>query len=86
MTPLRTFLIATLTVIMRPRLWATAFVMARRFAPDRWWATRPFLPLPDPALLRFRGITQYGDPSHAPDPYDIVVWLRWCKAENQRQR
>lgn len=86
MSPLRTFLAAARAVIIRPRLWATALVMFRRFAPDRWWARRPFLPLPDPALLRFRGITQYGDPAHAPDPYDIIAWLRWCKAENQRRR
>lgn len=86
MNPLRSFLTAFRVVIIRPRLWRTSLVMARRFAPDRWWARRPFLPLPDPALLRFRGITQYGDPEHRPDAYDILVWLRWCKAENQRLR
>jgi len=86
MKPLRTFLTAVRVVLARPRLWPTALVMARRFAPDRWWARRPFLPIPDPALLRFRGITQYGDPDHSPEAHDIAAWLRWCKAENVRRR
>ena len=86
MNPLRTYLVAALHVSVRPRLWRTALVMARRFAPDRWWASRPFLPLPDPAMLRFRAITQYGDADHRPDPYDIIAWLNWSKAENQRHR
>lgn len=80
-----TFFIAIRAVLLRPSLWRTALRQARRFAPDGWWHRRPFLPVPDPALLRFRTITQYGDADQAPRVDDLVVWLRWCKSENQRQ-
>lgn len=77
---------AVVAVIARPALWGTALVEYRRLLPDEWWRRRPFLPAPDPALLRFRAETQYGDPEHAPDADDLVAWLQWCKAENRRQR
>jgi hypothetical protein len=35
--------------------------------------------LPDAAYLRFRLVTQYGDPAHEPDPDDVVAWLEWCR-------
>jgi hypothetical protein len=73
-------------VARHPALWRTALVQWRRLVPDRWWVRRPFLPLPDAALLEFRSITQYGDPDHAPEPDDLVAWLGWCKAENRRCR
>ena len=50
----------------------------RRLAPRRWWARRPFLPVPDRAWLRFRMETQYGDPAHRPEPDDVVAWLEWA--------
>ncbi len=86
MSPLRTFVVAGVAVLRRPSLWPTAFVEFRRFVPDGWWRDRPHLPLPDAAVLRFRATTQYGDPDRAPRAGDVVVWLRWCKAENRRQR
>ena len=46
----------------------------------------PWLPVPDPAMLEFRTTTQYGDASHELERDDLVAWLRWCKAENQRRR
>lgn len=70
----------------RPRLWITAVVQFRRLLPDGWWRRRPFLPVPDPAMLRFRLTTQYGDPEHRPEVDDLVAWLWWCKAENRRRR
>ncbi|MDE0701478.1 MAG: hypothetical protein F4003_07295 [Acidimicrobiaceae bacterium] len=73
-------------VIRRPSLWATALLEARRFVPDDWLRRRPFLPLPDPEMLRFRLSTQYGDPESRVVASDVVVWLHWCKAENQRRR
>jgi hypothetical protein len=45
-----------------------------------WWHRRPWLPLPDPAYLRFRLVTQYGDPEHAPEPADVVAYLHWCRS------
>ncbi len=73
-------------IIRRPSLWATAVLEARRFVPDDWLRRRPFLPLPDPEMLRFRLSTQYGDPESRVVAGDVVVWLRWCKAENRRKR
>lgn len=67
-------------VAARPRLWPTAVDQVRRLAPRRWWARRPFLPVPDRAWLRFRMETQYGDPAHRPDPDDVVAWLEWARA------
>jgi hypothetical protein len=29
--------------------------------------------------MRFRMETQYGDASHAPDPHDLVTYLRWAR-------
>jgi hypothetical protein len=68
---------ATLLVLARPRLWATALGQAFRLARPRWWARPPFLPLPDPEYLRFRFETQYGADGH-PDPADLVTYLEWC--------
>lgn len=73
-------------VVRHPGLWTTAVTMFVRLVPTRWWATRPFLPLPDSSMLAFRATTQYGDPDHPLEPDDLLAWLRWCKAENQRQR
>ena len=83
---MRALLAAARAVLSRPSLWGTALVELRRFTPARWWRRRPFLPVPDAALLRFRAVTQYGDPTRPPDPDDVVSWLRWCKSENRRRR
>lgn len=73
-------------VLSRPGLWGTAIRQAQKFAPDGWWRSPPFLPLPDPELLAFRSVTQYGDPDHDPESGDIVTWLQWCRAEHRRRR
>jgi hypothetical protein len=67
-------------VAVRPWLWATAVRQLFVLAAPGWWRRRPFLPLPDPAYLRFRLITQYGDAEHPPAPEDMVDYLRWCRA------
>ena len=72
-------------VLKRPSLWATAVVEARRFVPDDWLLKRPFLPLPDPEMLRFRVATQYGNPEARVVVGDVLAWLRWCKTENRRR-
>lgn len=71
-------------VLLRPSLWATAVVQVKRFVPDDWSRQPPFLPLPDPRMLRFRVATQYGDPEARVVVGDVVAWLRWCKTENRR--
>ena len=69
-----------MAVIVRPRLWPTAVGQALRLAPRGWWRRRPFLPLPDPAYLRFRMQTQYGgDQPRTPVPHDLVAYLEWCR-------
>jgi len=65
-------------VLRRPSLWPTALGTARRLAAPGWWRRRPHLPLPDPAYLRFRLETQYGDGE--PDPADVVTYLHWLRA------
>src|SRR5262249_6507597 len=55
-------------VLGKPSLWPTAVHQVRVLAPRGWWRRRPWLPVPDPDYLRFRLVTQYGDPEHAPEP------------------
>ncbi|MEZ5244421.1 MAG: hypothetical protein R2707_04925 [Acidimicrobiales bacterium] len=76
---------AAAAVVREPGLWVTALVQFRRMIPDGWWRRRPFLPVPDPAMLAFRATTQYGDPAHPLEPDDLIAWLSWCKAENRRR-
>jgi hypothetical protein len=68
-----------LAVAVRPRLWAVAVVQARRLAAPGWWRRWPPLPLPDPAYLRFRLQTAYGDTGRGPAPEDVVAYLEWCR-------
>ena len=71
---------AAVAVLRRPSLWGTALVQLFRLAPTGWWHRRPFLPIPDPDYLRFRMETAYGRGDHAPEPVDVITYLRWCKA------
>jgi hypothetical protein len=61
-----------------PRLWRTAARQVALLARPGWWRTRPHLPVPDPAYVEFRLLTAYGRSDRAPDPADVVAWLRWC--------
>jgi hypothetical protein len=63
----------------RPWLWPAAVRQLFVLAAPGWWRRRPFVPLPDPAYLRFRLITQYGDPGHPVAPEDVVAYVRWCR-------
>lgn len=65
-------------VVRRPDLWSVAVRQGVRLAPLGWWRRRPFLPLPDPAYLRFRLETQYGS-DQQPSAHDVVTYLHWCK-------
>jgi len=52
----------------------------RRLTQPGWWRRPPFLPLPPPDYLRFRLETAYGGAGdRAPDPADVVTYLRWCR-------
>lgn len=70
----------------RPDLWPTAARQAVALAPPGWWRGWPPSPAPDPEYLRFRLLTQYGDPAHDPEPGDLVRYLRWCRAVRRRAR
>jgi hypothetical protein len=72
---------ALVVVARHPSLWWIAGRQLARLAPPGWWRRPPFLPLPDRAYLRFRPVTQYGDPDHVPEPEDLVAYLRWCRTE-----
>ena len=71
---------ATLALLPHPGLWATAIRQVLVLATAGWWRRPPYLPLPDPAYLRFRLQTAYGDPDRAPEPHDVVTYLHWCRA------
>lgn len=72
---------AGLAVLRHPSLWVTAVRQMGRLAPEGWWHRVPFLPLPDRDYMRFRVITAYGgDGTRAPEPEDLLTYLRWCRA------
>ena len=70
---------AVLAVLRHPTLWATAVVQLFRLATPGWWRRWPPVPRPDPAYLRFRLQTAYGDPDRSPEPSDLVTYLKWCR-------
>jgi hypothetical protein len=73
-------------VLRHPALWATAVRQMFVLAAPGWWRRSPFLPLPDPEYLRFRLLTQYGDPEHPIEPDDLVAYLRWCRSYRRALR
>jgi hypothetical protein len=66
-------------VAARPVLWPVAARQAVRLARPGWWRHPPFVPRPAPEYLRFRRVTQYGDPDHDVEPGDVVAYLEWCR-------
>jgi hypothetical protein len=71
---------AVVAVARHPSLWATGARQALVLAAPGWWRRRPFLPLPAPDYLRFRLQTAYGgDGDRAPEPDDLVTYLRWVR-------
>jgi len=77
---------AFLAVLARPSLWAVAIAQLFRLAMPGWWRRWPPLPLPDRDYLRFRLQTAYGDPERAPEPTDVVSYLRWCRRHAEAVR
>ncbi len=62
----------------RPSLWWTAGRQLRRTVAPRWWARRPFLPVPDATYVRYRMETAYG--THGvPNAADVIAYLEWCR-------
>ena len=70
---------AALAVAVRPHLWGVGVTQVLRLAAPGWWRRWPPLPLPDPAYLRFRLQTAYGDPERGPAADDVVAYLSWCR-------
>jgi len=67
------------SVTIHPRLWVTAWHQYRASLPRRWWARRPFLPVPPGDYVRFRLQTQYGSVDHRIEAVDVLNYLSWCK-------
>ncbi len=66
-------------VVSRPWLAPAALAEGLRLARPGWWRRRPFLPLPDPSLWRFRMETAYGGAGEAlPTVEDVRSFLQWC--------
>jgi hypothetical protein len=77
---------AALAVLARPGLWGTAIRQIGALAPAGWWRESPRLPFPAPDYLRFRLVTQYGDPEHRPEAADVVAYLEWTKSIRHKRR
>jgi hypothetical protein len=60
-----------------PRLAVDLLRTAWAFRRRGWWRQAPFLPVPDPAYLRWRMYTAYGDESAVPPADDVVRFARW---------
>ena len=56
------------TLLAHPSLWGTALRLG--------WRLRLRL---DPAYLRFRMVTMYGDADAQPPGDDLIAYLRWCR-------
>lgn len=70
---------AIVAVLVRPDLWPIAVRQVFALARPGWSRRWPPLPVPDPAYLRFRLVTAYGDPEHDPEARDLVDYLKWCR-------
>jgi hypothetical protein len=68
-------------VAVRPALWLTAARQYRDALPARWWARRPFLPVPAGDYVRFRLQTQYGALDHRIEAADVLNYLSWCRLQ-----
>jgi len=63
--------------IWNPRLALDLVKTAWAFRRRDWWRSAPFLPLPDPAYLRWRMHTAYGDEAAIPPVEDVIRFARW---------
>lgn len=77
---------AALAVVVHPAIWGTAVAQLFRLAKPGWWRRWPPVPAPDPAYLRFRLQTQYGDTEREPSPGELVRYLRWVRSYRRVSR
>jgi hypothetical protein len=78
---------ALIAVVARPALWGTGASQLFTLARPRWWARWPPLPVPDEDYLRFRLITMYGGRGdRAPEPAELVDYLKWCRRMRKLSR
>ena len=63
--------------LIRPRLAVDLLTAAWAFRRRGWWATPPFLPLPDRTYLRWRMYTAYGAEDAVPPARDVERFARW---------
>ena len=62
---------------LSPRLARDLVKTAWAFRRRDWWKHPPFIPAPDPAYLRWRMYTAYGDEDAVPPVDDVVRFARW---------
>jgi hypothetical protein len=67
----------TARAILNPRLALDLLKTGWAFRRRRWWAVAPFLPLPDPAYLRWRMYTAYADEGAVPPVEHVIRFARW---------
>jgi len=67
----------SLRAVVNPRLALDLLKTAWAFRRHRWWATAPFLPLPDRTYLQWRMYTAYADEHAVPPVQDVVRFARW---------
>lgn len=80
--PSSTWIDVVAHVARRPDLYRVALRQGHRMIPNRWWARRPFLPVPPAPYLRFRKMTsEGGDGTGAPSSSDVVSYLEWCRTQ-----
>jgi hypothetical protein len=63
--------------VVNPRLALDLLKTAWAFRRHRWWATAPFLPVPDRTYLEWRMYTAYADEHAVPPVQDVVRFARW---------
>ncbi|MFN0180281.1 MAG: hypothetical protein ACKVZ0_15885 [Gemmatimonadales bacterium] len=62
---------------VNPRLALDLLKTGWAFRRRDWWKHPPFLPAPDPAYLRWRMYTAYGDEAAVPPVHDVIRFARW---------
>ena len=68
-------------VLSHPALWSEGLRTLVRLAPKGWWRRAPYLPVPAPAYVKFRAVTNHGGDGSAPPTADeVLAYLKWCRS------
>lgn len=68
-------------VLRRPQLWVEGGRTLVRLASPGWWRRWPPVPAPNGEYLRFRTVTNRGGAGWgAPEPDELVAYLKWCRS------